>query len=263
MGNSAPPLTSENGTSKYTISSWKELAGWIKERQWRGWLFRGETRKEWKLQPKAGRLDESRRSENRVCPENMPEDEVRAFTDFKRLARPHIIHQPTSDLEWMAIAQHHGLPTRLLDWTESALVAAFFAVEDARPDQGPAIIYCVRELEEIDDNDKVNPFDSSQRVGIYRPPHISPRMTAQQSVFTLHPDPQKDFRDEESISLERWEIPGKKRMEIKKALMSIGISYSTLFPDIDGIGKQLRWLYKWSFFREERACGSRQTQPES
>lgn len=190
------------------------------------------------LLPKAGRVG-SYRGAARKKPYSVA-DERTALEAFKRQAPPYVSHTPASDLEWLAIAQHHGMSTRLLDWTESVLVAAYFAVADAGV-KGDAVIYAVRDLPTASRSQEKRPF-ASRRVTVYRPPHISPRIPAQRSVFTLHPEPTVAFAP---TSLVEWHISQTACGGIKAVLDSCAINEASLFPDIDGLSRYLGWRYKW------------------
>ena len=230
-------------TLQMDISSWNDLANWLERYREQGWLFRGEADiSHGQLKPKVGRVSKKSGSP-RKYPYNIA-DERRAFEDFKKAARPHLSFEPKSEIEWLSIAQHHGLPTRLLDWSRSLLVAAFFAVEKAGKAEGA--IYCIRGLDEIDEErEGQNILFDLASVKTYRPPHISPRIPVQQSVFTIHPNPVEEFSH---AALEKWRIAPAACWPIKRNLNAAGITYGSLFPDIDGICKYLAWLYKWSYF---------------
>jgi FRG domain len=94
------------------VSNLQEFTSKLKDyfRLKRGaWVFRGHSSQSFKLIPKVGRT--SHTSETRQ------QFELSIFNMFKRTALQHLQRSPTNDWEWLAIAQHHGLPTRLLDWS--------------------------------------------------------------------------------------------------------------------------------------------------
>src|SRR5262245_54752441 len=84
------------------------------------WLFRGVGDVNYALVPSVGR--------NSNVYGSLIERERALLEQFKRESLLHLPSRPSSDWEWLALAQHHGVPTRLLDWSESPYVALFFAV---------------------------------------------------------------------------------------------------------------------------------------
>ena len=216
-----------------------QLADLLETHKDGSWLYRGESFDHGILRPKAGRVG-SNSGAARKKPHD-PAHEREALRLFKREARPHLSHRPETDLEWLAIAQHHGMSTRLLDWSESLLVAAFFAVFNAGT-RGDGIVYAVHSVPAVTPAMERDPF-RIKSVRLYRPPHISPRIPAQRSVFTYHPNPVEDYRPKEFT---RIEIESRACGRIKNLLDKCAINESSLFPDIDGLSRYIGWRYKWA-----------------
>jgi hypothetical protein len=222
------------------IESWLDLAQLIDtlSREGTTWIFRGEPSTIYELRPASGRESNDEHSA-RILNYDIEHERI-ALRRFRHDAPPHISYTPKSDLEWLAIAQHYGMATRLLDWTESLLVAAFFAVEHAGS-EGHALIYGVSGLPTLDPEVAHDPF-AIVDVSIYRPPHIQSRIAAQRSVFTVHPDPTAAFSHR---GLKRWRISQAACRDLKLVLDFCAINYASMFPDLQGLARHVGWRYKW------------------
>jgi hypothetical protein len=159
---------------------------------------------------------------------------------FKKRAVPFMDRMPTNAWEWLALAQHHGLPTRLLDWTGNPLAAAFFAVENDNYD-GDSAIWCYNSKDPLDLEVHSDPFSVTSIEEIV-PPHITTRLVAQSGCFTIHPFGSSFEEGDLKMKIvitdgDCWAA----RAEIKHALHIYGIHRASLFPDLDGLSNHLAW----------------------
>jgi hypothetical protein len=224
-----------------TIDSFEELAALVQPfRKDGAWIFRGVGKPGYKLVPKIGRPDTRKtlgpglnEPYNRTAEETMTRHFVRA-------AGPYLRQLPATTLEWLALAQHHGMTTRLLDWTQSLFVAAYFAVEDARGSESSPTIYCIRDVP-VAPHELHDRIDDLPEYVLYYPPHVSPRIPAQSGLFTVHRNPAAVFSPERVIRL----TIGRSPLTMKLNLNACGIHKASLFPDIGGLAEHESWLYKW------------------
>lgn len=219
------------------IYNFKELHETFSEyRKDNVWLFRGHSDSTWKLAPKVAR---SPYRENR--------DKI-FFDSWKRRAKEFL---PTIHDDWtlLGIAQHHGLATRLLDWTYNPLVATFFAVQDFK--DCDAAIFAYRDPYDVKVEEYTTLFEV-EGIQKFKPNASARRITSQGGIFTIHNPPHLDLEENlrQDCNLEKIIIDKSYRRELRFELNHYGINDVTIFPDLDGLSKHV------NFYMENKAFWS-------
>ena len=250
-------------TSSYNITTIEQVVE-VATTLSRSW-FRGHARVYGELTPKIFRKQYEDVRKWR------PDIELSLIEDFKRGAPALEQNIPNQEdhLAWLFIMQHHGAPTRLLDWTKSALIALFFVVSKHASDNGelwamypmalnehsgfhgiplpnhPILTYLTLEP-------KHDPAKLIGKLGLSQiptnplavePPMNFHRMVTQLSRFTIHPIPQAGNSILELLpdekNLVRYIIPANSKEKLRRNLAALGITHGTLFPDLDSLAKDI------------------------
>jgi hypothetical protein len=202
-------------------------------------------------------------------PENAHNTEFNMLNRFRLGAGVRHSRLPNQDnlAGWLALAQHYGLPTRLLDWTFSLPTALHFAVDGSDVhDTKDGVLYLLHPfrlnelqlgqpiLKLMDDpacaNSIADAFNvptkqstatASRKILAVHPYHEDLRHIVQQTLFTVHaPGLALDELAEATKVLVKFVIPAKAKARLRDQLRLLGISRSTLFPDLASLAADLR-----------------------
>ena len=250
---------------------------WAPDRQFDPW-FRGQGA-DWALAPGLYRPPYN---ENVDDEDNYREDfKLRAVQYLEGSAR-----EPKNEWEWYFLMQHWGLPTRLLDWTRSALVALYFAVRDKKlePSETGSKGKLKRSKEEPDGDAVVwvlDPWAVNKKIahkgdflfsasdrgvqGYLQKPFSkkilpsgpialeaafdSKRIAAQRGCFTLHGRTRKALDKYSAIKtrLVKIEIAHKRVGDIREQLRVLGITETSVFPELSGLTREIKDY--WTYYR--------------
>jgi len=262
------------------VSSWTELTEALFHDSWSqglqrfrsSYVYRGLEDKRYNLTSTLNRLGES----------HLEKHLLRNFRKYSQ-----IDDENKSIWNWLALAQHHGLPTRLLDWTYSPLVALHFATanfmhfdkdgmiwainyvdtKEYLPDQMVRIIdeegshiFTAEMLDRaVSSLPELNKLKRKEFAIFFEPPSIDQRIVNQYAVFSMMSDPNRTINRWLKATEVRYFkiiIPAELKWEIRDKLDQSNINERVLFPGLDGLA---RWLKR--HYRDTRSEGERDELP--
>lgn len=220
---------------------WAAFWAWVDAHPSGDWFFRGQAG-DFPIVPKLGRSGY----------QPTPAEEEALFRVFLRAARPLTAVAIKNEWEWLALAQHHGMPTRLVDWSVGPLIAAWFAVSSSRADQD-AHVYALDaarsdiEILDVGDNEAraarsgatyANPFALRNGIALVEVAEVTTRITNQRGAFTLHAPPTSPLAIPPG---DTFAIPAALRDPFQRRLFDVGIDDSHIYPGLDGLCRMLDW----------------------
>jgi hypothetical protein len=229
-------------------------------------VYRGVADKDFRLQTSIQRLGRK--------PSDLESNLIRNFKKYSPINT--LVDNYNNIWNWIALGQHHGLPTRLLDWTFSPYVALHFLTEDISTYDKDGVIWMVDfdkirnfypdnlkgrlkkdqifsltslELkEEIGDSiEDINTYLSKKQDAMifFEPPSIDDRIVNQYGIFSFMLDPNSDklkWLEGKAGLMKKIIIPKELKWEIRDKLDQANISERIIYPGLDGISK---WLKRW------------------
>jgi hypothetical protein len=234
------------------------------------WIYRGQAEASWWLKPSIERFKDS--LTNPAANYTIQQLENQLLYDFRSLAPQFLANLPrqSDTLEWLAVLQHYGTPTRLLDWTYSPTVAAYMALKDKPGDGhgGKCQRACVWALNigklqrQIQDHLRISSWTEAYRKALrdargesgsayitpFLPNSRFSRMSAQQGLFLVKTVDEEPFMQtlqtmnplDDSTFIKRLIIPHSSRISILAHLLEHNTHEVGLFPDADGLGRFVR-----------------------
>lgn len=251
------------------LTTWESFRATVSGPKFKSWAFRGQSNATWPLYSSLSRYLKAYKVHDKAW----PQQEARILRIFKRKA--HLLLQrlpPANDaFEWLALMQHHGAPTRLLDFSWSPFVAAFFALEHATGDAAVWAVFppglnnrpnrTLRPSQEIT-GDEIGPWvqgayeqhflPNELGMAVIGEPHnMNQRLLAQGGTFVmpgvLH-EPIESLVPADSV-VKFVLAADLMRRDAMAELYDMNISNATLFPGLDGLARSLSYEleHHWAF----------------
>jgi hypothetical protein len=214
--------------NEITIDNFSDFHNALDSCSW--YMARGLSDANYKLIPKAAR-------DWHLEADLLLMSEKSVLEQFIVRAIPYLTSRPISDWEWLALAQHHGLSTRLLDWSMNPLVALYFSCI-SNPEQD-GVVYLSRRCNEVDTKKNQSPFEID---GFYAwsGTHIDMRMVAQDGLYTISSDPLLEHAKELVLKII---IPSQLKSTILDKLDLFSINEYKLFPNLSNLATHVESKY--------------------